>query len=278
MTYGKRSTLLAIGLAFLILCAASFPVSVVILHRTGWEGHPISRLTSHHWWLSYDTVSPDGRQYVWYASALLLLALFVFVACIILRSIYRRTAAADVFFFLIFLVTIGFELLRPWIALLSMRGGSVLLAAVSARFVYFGRFFGWTALLISSLYAIDIQYRNLGMLLLASLLLSLTLASSMPLDSAAMLADYLFRLGDEPAILFIVLVCQLAAVANYFAAAYRRQNRRFTGAALAVLLTVLGRLTVSFLGSPGQTIAGFVLCVAGILLFIRQMNQIYLWV
>jgi len=41
---------------------------------------------------------------------------------------------------------------------------------------------------------------------------------------------------------------------------------------------VLGRVTMSFLGSPGQTIAGFVLCTAGILLFIRQMNEIYLWV
>jgi hypothetical protein len=250
----------------------------VILQRSGWEDHPVSRLTSHHWWLTYDTVSPDTRQYVWYASALLLLSLFLFAASAILRSIYRRTAAADVFFFLIFLFSFGFELLRPWIALLSMKGGSALLTTVSARFVYFGRFFGWTALLISSLYAIDIRYRNTGILLLASVLLSLTLASSMPLDSAAMLADYLFRLGDEAAILFIVMVCQLASVANYFAAAYRRQNRRFTVAALAVLLTVLGKVTIAFLGSPGQTIVGFVMCVGGVLLFIRQMNQIYLWV
>jgi len=278
MTYGKRNILIVVGLVFTVLVIAGFPLATLLSGRSGWVDHPLSRLPSHSWWLSYGISPPTRGQYIWYAAALLALVLLVFAACLILRSIYRRTASEEVFFFLLFLFTYPFELLRSWNAVLSLNGSSVFVTVVCARIIYFGRFFGWTSLFISSLYAIRIRYRNLGILLLVALLLSLTLASALPLDSSDMLADYLYRLGDEAAVLFVLLICQLFSTINYFVAAFRRQNRRFTVAALAVLLTILGKVTIVFLGSPAQSMIGLFLSAAGISLFIRQMNQIHLWI
>jgi hypothetical protein len=277
MTINLRNSLLILGLFIAILCIFAFPVSVFLLHRADWLNHPLSQLVSHQWWLTYHTASPSSAQYLWYAAVIFANAVFVFVIGVILKAFYRRTASAEVFFFLVFLFTFPFELLKPWNAVLSIHGGSILVNLVLSRIIFFGRFFGWAALFISSLYAIDIRYHKFGILLLIALLLSLTLASSMPVDTSTLLADFLFRLGDETAILFITLISQLLAVTNYFVAAYRRQNRRFILAAVAILLVIVGNHGVTFFGSPVQLMLGFFAGAAGTLLFLRQMNEIYLW-
>ena len=278
MTYRFRNNILIMGMVFTVLCAAGFPLSLFLLYQADWQNHPVSELPSHSWWLSYNTPSPSYTQYLWYSAGIFLFIIFSFTAALMLRSVYRRTASAEVFFFIIFLFTIPFEALRSWNALLSIKGAAVIVTVLITRFIYFGRFFGWISLFLSSLFAIDIRYRKFGILLLVGLLISLTLTSAIPLDSSLFLSDFLYRLGDEAAVWLVILAAQLFSTINFIVASFKRQNRRFTLAALAVLLAIIGKECITFVSSPVQIVAGLVLGIAGILLFIRQMNQVYLWV
>jgi hypothetical protein len=130
---------------------------------------------------------------------------------------------------------------------------------------------------MASLCAVEVRYQRFGLLLLAAMLLALMLAYSIPLDSSILLANFLLKLGDEPAVLFAVMAMVLFSLINFFLAAYRRKNRRYLLVALAVAVVLGARDFYLFTASPVRIIVGMVLVPVGVLFFVRQVDRIYQW-
>ena len=123
------------GMIFTVLCAAGFPLSLFLLHQADWQNHPVSELPSHSWWLSYNTPSPSYAQYLWYSAGIFLFIIFSFTAGLMLRSVYRRTASAEVFFFIIFLFTMTTKYYQPDIGLAAL-----ILSGACLGFLIFNRY------------------------------------------------------------------------------------------------------------------------------------------
>lgn len=194
-----------------------------------------------------------------------------------LRNVYRKTPSVEVFFLSLFYLTLALESLRIVNLLFFAQHVSIELRLIATRAVYLGRLFGMFCLLASSLYAVGLKYANLGLLLGAVFLLSLTLSSILPIDATVFTASFLYRLGDVYGYRFVDIAMGLIYVLNFAGAGFIRASRRFLWIALAAALVFLGREL--FLHGTGPLILGIGVgfLLAGGTVFGRQISQYYLW-
>ncbi len=267
------------GLSFTALQLAGLLAAAVAVYFRGWHLSLGTTPTapSHFWWLRYGAGQPGSTGLLWDLVGLFILLLICFIAGIVFRGLYNRTASAEVFFMIFFLCSFALEATRVWNGLLLLEGLPTTFSVIGTRVIYFGRIFGLICLLFASLYAIEIRFQRLGVLLLSSIFLSLAFAYVLPVDSSVVLSNYLYRLGDERSTSFFVLVLQIAACLNFVIAGLKRQHWAFPLAALAVLLMLIGRELLLFQITPFSLAAGELALVAGLWLFSMQMRRVYLW-
>jgi hypothetical protein len=275
MARGLRSAVQTSGIIVASFLLASLTLSVVLLYTNGDTEMPNAPL--HKWWLIYGEDPLPLAHQIWNIGGLFYLLLFSLGAAFLLRRLYQRTASAEAFFFFFFLLSTFFEAFRFWNLFTVLRQAPVFFNILLSRITHWGRFFGYSSLLMASLCAVEVRYQRFGLLLLAAMLLALMLAYSIPLDSSILLANFLLKLGDEPAVLFAVMAMVLFSLINFFLAAYRRKNRRYLLVALAVAVVLGARDFYLFTASPVRIIVGMILVPVGVLFFVRQVDRIYQW-
>ena len=282
MTYGYRNSVLTIGLAASFISIVGFVVSLGFLLSTVWaDSGSITQafpgLPVHSWWLLYTDTSLSELEYLWNLGGLFLFLLIVMASCVILKRIYQRTASSEIFFFMFFLFSLTIEGLRTLNALLILEGAPVFVGVMLSKVIHFARFFGLFSFLFASLYSIEVSNQKFRILIMTSFLISLALTYVMPIDSSILLSNFLYKLGDEKSTWFITLILEIAVLANFLVAAFRKERREFALLALAVLLILAGREFVFFMSVPVFIGAGLVLTIVGIWLFRNQVHTIYLW-
>ena len=127
MPYGQRNTILVSGLIFTGIILLVYLLSIVLLLvETGGRLGDLSRLrpgaTLQPWWLQNLGSPRAGIPYYWKSAGVLALVLTTFIAGLVLRRLYQRTASAEIFFFLFFLFTLSLESLWTWNVLVLARG------------------------------------------------------------------------------------------------------------------------------------------------------------
>ena len=281
MPYGQRNAILISGLLFAGALLLAYIASAVLLFSiTGGELQQLSKLrpelTSDPWWLE-DLESPSSNAlYLWKTVGLFVLLAAAFVAALVLRRLYQRTASAEIFFFLFFLFSLSFESIWSWNAILIHLGSPVLLNVVLSKVTYFGRFFGLLALLTSSLYAIEISQQKFSLLLFTAFLVSLAFIYVLPVDASYLTANFLYGLGDRTSMWLIMGVLEAAVAVNFFIAAHRRERSEFVYAGAAAVVIAVGK-ELTNLGGPAQILAGVVLLGVGVWLFSSRVYRVYLW-
>lgn len=212
---------------------------------------------------------------------ILILLIYCLGAGILLRVSFRKTSSAEIFFFFLFLVFTSFDALRTLILLADLRNLPFEAAVTISRTIYFFRFLGTLCLFTSGLFACGIQYQRMEVILGISTLIALSLATTIPLDTAVRSQNLLLgnSLGTEFLIGFLIV--KLLGIGNYFYAGTINNNRSYYFMALGIGLVFAGQ-EILFLQSalqlpPLLALMAFVLLFSGTLIFGKRTHEVYLW-
>ncbi len=259
---------LALGLT----AAASF---ALLLARPGPAG-ALSTLPSNTWWLAYREAGPrDTHQPLGIIAATVAAALMGAFAGLRAYQLHRDSRTPVLPYLLLFFLSLGTECLRGVTGVLYSSEDLISAALVLTRVVYWGRYVGLFALLLSSLYCVGMKYRHVYVLGGGALLVALALAATIPLDASTFLSQLTWKLGDEQGIGFTNLVIAVLILATTVGAAVVKRERRFFLVAGGFLLLLAARELLFFGVAPVPLACGIAALAAGAVLCLRTLASIY---
>lgn len=243
MTLSVRNSLLALGFIVLLLLILGYGVlSTTLITREGWRAQmgPVTLV-----WLLVETAG--------------VLAVSM-VGFILVRRAFRKSAAPELFFFSLFLVTLGGEGLLLAQAWLHFGDYSSWFSGFLTRVIWAFRFTGLFLLFCGSLFAFDFPYRKYGTLFLGAVTAGLFLAVMIPLHSTSARNHLLFAIGDASGVVLVTTVMALVTGLNYLLGAKRPGSTDRAWARAGAALSFLAGWTLAIITAPW----GAVLVVPGI--------------
>ncbi len=193
-------------------------------------------------------------------------------------KLFRRTSAPELLFLMLFLASLSLEVWRAANLLFHLLPVPAAMAAAATRAALFGRLFGLSCLLASSLYAAGLKYSHYPAAAGGLALLAFTLAAVQPVDATTLTPSFLYALGDPQGYHAIWAALAALSVASFLAAALIRRSARFAAVAAGAALLLAGRALSGYGGSAAAAAAGFLALAGGTYLFVRQVATYYLWV
>lgn len=194
------------------------------------------------------------------------------------RRLLRRMSSLEIYFFLLFLITLSFDGLRVlnWVFLVNKV--TPYFGGVVTRISYFGYFMGLFCLFTSSIYSGEIQYQKAGTLLSVLATLSLALSYSMPVDITFLEPVLLYRVGGKEYLLLVrggLMVLTLLSFARSALVSRLREEWAICG---AVALLMVGREVVFFHSHTFLGIGGILCLLVGSFYFSRKSYAKHLWI
>ncbi|MBI9103284.1 MAG: hypothetical protein JEY99_12780 [Spirochaetales bacterium] len=209
-----------------------------------------------------------------HVSALLVFAL---ISATVLLHSFRKTSAPEVFFILVFLLLLSTESLRLGLIYIQKAGLPFETGRTLSRVIYFGRFMGTTSIFISGLFACGIRNQRIEMLMGIGALISLSLATTIPLDNRTSEFSMIYTNSLNSQFFVVFMIIKVLSVWNYIYAGIVNNNRNYYFIGIGILMITAGlELVLNFQAVPFTGI-GLLLMISGITLFGTQIHKIYLW-
>ena len=264
------AVVLVVALALTAAGSAAF-----LLGRPG-MAETLTDLPTNPWWLIYhDPGSGTSAQPLLVMGASVVAVAIGLGFAFRTRGLYRRSRTPVLPYLLLFFLTLGTECLRAPSAMLYAADSSIPFAVILTRTVYWGRFVGLLALLLSSLYCMDLKYRRFYMLGGGVLLVALAMAATIPIDRSTFLSQFLWKLGDEEGVWFVDLSISALTLLTTIGAAVLKRDRRFFMVAGGFLLLLAAR-EVLFFGVRMLPLAcGLGMLAVGAVFCLRSVAGIY---
>jgi hypothetical protein len=203
--------------------------------------------------------------------------LFAAAAMTILYFSFRKTTSPEIFFFIIFLVSMSFDSLKATFTLLEVMSFSPAYGALITRAVYFGRFLGTLAILTGGLFFLGAEYQRMEIYLGVAFLLALSLSAAVPVDITETEANLLFRLGNARELGIISALFLGFGVFNYALFAVQNSSRDHVLMAGGLALVIAGREMLFFMNNTFAIIAAFLMLIVGTTLFGERSHAVHLW-
>ncbi|MFQ3620157.1 MAG: hypothetical protein SNJ78_04325 [Spirochaetales bacterium] len=194
------------------------------------------------------------------------------------RRLFRRISSLEIYFFLIFLISLSFDSLRVLNWVFFLRGISPYFGEMVTRAVYFGYFLGLFCLFTSSIFSAEISYQKTGSILSALGFFSLALSYSMPVDITLLNPNLLYRVGGEEYLLLVRIGLMSLTLLSFLRTALIARSREEWALCLAVGAILIGREIVFFRSDSFLGMCGFVLLIAGSIYFSRKSYLKHLWI
>jgi hypothetical protein len=258
------------ALAWLLLFGAGLSAAALAA-LSGSAGRP-------PWWTLLARMPPAPAILACGLASILVVSCLGVAAWPLVGKLFRRTSAPELFFLMLFLASLGLEVWRAANLLFHLLPVPAAMAAAATRAVLFGRLFGLSCLLVSSLYAAGLKYSHYPAAAGAVALVAFTLAAVQPVDATTLAPSFLYGLGDPQGYRAIGAALAVLIAASFLAAALIRHSPRFAIAGAGAVLLLAGRALAGYGASPAAAAVGVLALAAGTYLFVRQIAVYYLWV
>jgi hypothetical protein len=203
--------------------------------------------------------------------------LFAAAATTILYFSFRKTTSPEIFFFIIFLVSMSFDSLKVMFSLIEAMNLSPAYGSLITRTVYFGRFLGTLAVLASGLFFLGAEYQRMEIFLGVAFLLAVSLSTAVPVDITEIDANLLYRLGNARELGIISILFLGFGVFNYVIFAIQNSSRDHVLMAGGLAFVIAGREMLFFIQNTFAIIAAFLLLIVGTTLFGERSHAVHLW-
>lgn len=275
MTLATRNAILLAGLIFAFLVLALSIYVVVLLLATGYhvaEG----TFSSTRTWLVWTWKTTRGA----FAATIVEIVVLAIAAAgggLLLRRYFLKTSAPEIFFFIVFILSLCFDSLKAVHVLLLVHDVPSYYGVIVTRAVYFGHFAGMFCLLAASLYAVGVQYQKHATALGIAALVAFAVAYIVPVDSLVLYPTLVYRVGNESTIQIILLILSVLIVSSYGTAVLKETTNERAVTALAICLAVIGRELLFVSEGPIGIGMGLALVLAGGAMFGLKNYDLYLW-
>jgi len=269
---GLFAVAIAVILILIMIACASF---AFLLSRPALAGE-LSSLPSNPWWLiNRDPGPKDATRPLSIIGATALATVLGLLFVLRAGRLYRRVRTPALPYLLLFFLSVGIECLRGGTGVLFATETTVQASVAMTRVVYWGRFVGLFALLLSSLYCIELKYRHVYVLGGGSLVVALAIAANIPVDRTTFLAQLTWKLADEQGVWFVNVVIVALVVVTAIGASALKRDRRFLFLAGGFALLLAGRELLFFMMDPLPLALGIAGLTGGALVCLRCLEAIY---
>jgi hypothetical protein len=205
------------------------------------------------------------------------LAVFSVVAgACILRS-FKKTVSPEIFFFSFWAASISFESLRLLHILLALFGATDSSLAIIDKLYTGIKFFGFTTLFISGLYAAGMRSEKHLSIIAACAGISTALATVLPVNSGIWDSNLLFKIGYSRLIQGFSFLIILITITNYIIATKVRGDFSYYYIAMGIAACAAGAFFLSKDISPIVSIISLMALASGSTIFIYKLHSYYLW-
>ncbi len=209
---------------------------------------------------------------------MLLLQVLSLITVLTMYVQFRKTASPEIFFFLIFILSLGMEGIRILPATAEVLSLPPFFTTFVVRSLYFSRFLGLFSIFTAGLFANGMQYQKLSIAFGIILLTAFTLASTMPVTESVLKSGAGIYMLNIFNIMLVMLTIQSLSVINFIIAWIRNNNRDYLWLALASLMLISG-FELSLRGEGiWYRAAGFGLVCIGTVIFSHRTHEVYLWI
>ncbi|WP_319559895.1 hypothetical protein [Marispirochaeta sp.] len=209
---------------------------------------------------------------------LLLFQLISLTASLFLFKRFRKTASPEIFFFILFLLSIGIEGARIFSPALKELQVPIYLYHLVIRLLYIARFFGLFSLFAAGLFANGMQYQKLSIAYGITLLTAFTLSSLLPVAEASLQMNTGIELLTIRDVTIVMLTIRILAIINFIVAWIRNNSRDFLWLGLGATMVLLGYEITLGSDNLWLRLPATAAMILGIVLFSRRTHEIYLWI
>ena len=201
--------------------------------------------------------------------------LFSVFSVFFIRKFFLQNTRAEIFFFLIFLLTLNFDGIRSIIYILEQLDKPESYVLILTRVAYFGKIVGIFVLLCFAFMTINTEYKPFATLLSAVLLLALFVAILLPFNPTKG-RNALFIPGLDyfyTALIIIKVLTVLILVFNYL----QNRNWEYLNLAVSMIFILIGSHTLFYTASPLWAVIGMALLTTGTVFISYRIHKLYLW-
>lgn len=275
MTLKSRNFLIAS--IFLLLCACA-GLLVFILTQLNIGNAAIQETVARGsaQYLQWSWPLSSQTPYINLVSPAISIMLAWTVAIVFLRY-FRKVTSPQLFFLVLFWVSMGVEIVRALNLLFVMYGASLLQQQILTRLAILGRIFGAMSLFAASLYLVGTKLKHQGTILVVISFLSVCLANLVPLDSDAIGQDLLFLPAAGYSLDSLRLVAGLLTILNFIKHAVSSRDRENLWLVFAILSLIAG-LELQYMATDWiLTALSWLLLAIGTAWLGRRFINNYMW-
>jgi hypothetical protein len=259
MTIAYRNTVLVLGIIIVLVIAVLFSYT---LYRILTE---------------YGEIFPTDIGVVKNIAVSTALILISLIAGTILKSYFKKSTSVEIFFFILFVISLSFEALRVELLLLHLNKQPVYFGAIITRIIFFARIFRVLCLFTAGLFATGFTYQKYELFIGLAVLIAFTLAGTVAVDTSRMLDELIYEVGNRSEVRVVLIGLSGATVFNFVLGGILHNNRDylFIGASTACAFVGV-ELLIHSLGLC-FIIPGFFLLIGGIFLYSNRVHALYMW-
>ncbi len=275
MTLATRNVVLIVGVVLIAAALAVYLVGAYALLYGPLSDQSFAVGEHQSWFGAQWPVTPNGAYHS--LGAAFVLALIAAVVLAVSARLFRRVSAAEIYFVMLFLLSLAVELFRIGTPLADAAGLSALVGVQLTRVVLFGRLMGALSLFVAGIYLAGADYPRIGSATFLLAAISFLVVYLVPVDSREIRATFLHVIGGREAIDFLIGFLTVGTIANCLIGWSRGHRERGGAIALAISALVTGKELALNLASPVALALGVGLVASGAVAFVLVNRSSYLW-
>ena len=197
------------------------------------------------------------------------LSVFTTLSCIIIFLSFRNTASSEIFFFYIFLFSFAFDIFKL--------SDYELYGYLFTKLVYYGRFLGALALFSAGLFTTGLEYRRMGITSIIIFILPAALVLVLPVDVTAIIPGGTCKIGKFYETTIALGALSLMGIINFIIAGMKNESREYLAIAAGAFSAACGRELIYYFDIITIQTTGFIILVAGSVIFGLKTHRLYLW-
>lgn len=260
MTLAVRNNILRLGVAVSILVIMAYIVGLyyIATHIEG-SGRDLERL------FVVQTAAVGG------------LGVFAVVVVKLLSRYFRKTTAPEVFFFLLCLLLLVPDMLKPAQLILAELNFAPVYPAVLTRVLYASLSFGVFSFFSASLFVAGIEHQRSGLVLAVAAAVSIGISYVLPVDSLELGLYMVHRVGFFQLYRMVLAVIAGLTVLNFLNASLGSGSRDYVVLAGSAAVFLVGRLWGFWSVQTWELLSAGALVLLGALVFGIRCYNMYLW-
>lgn len=237
------------------------------------EFHPLSSLVQN-WWFKTETAPSAGLKPIIFIHGLIAFA--TLSGSLALNLSFKRSSSQEIFYFQLFILCLSLLSLRLFSYVIALYHLPFAYTVLLSRAILFFRFNSLLFLLLSGLSVFDSRFQKSDPFFLASLVISLCLAATIPMGSQFISNTLSYLPVNELSLFFLFLIIKLIIPVNFLWFVYQRKTVDYIILTGATLLCIVAESMIYYMTYMSCFLG--VLCLSvGTALFSNRIYKLYLW-